>query len=126
MKKHSAKDFFAGILLMTLIFGLTSPAGAALAGKTIQVLTGVEIYVDGVEMKPTDANGKPVETFVYNGTTYHTSKVITNKPKKNAPDCPAKSVRRRSPKFDMRMRFSPLPYPTCSASPGLKSPAMLL
>lgn len=70
MKKHSARDFFAGILLMTLIFGLASPAGAALVGKTIQVFTGVEIYVDGVEMKPTDANGNPVETFVYNGTTY--------------------------------------------------------
>ena len=70
MKKHSTRDFFAGILLMALIFSLASPAGAALVGKTIQVLTGVEIYVDGVEMKPTDANGNPVETFVYNGTTY--------------------------------------------------------
>lgn len=70
MKNHSKRDFFAGILIMSLIFGLALPAGAALAGKTIQVLTGVDIYVDGVEMKPTDANGNPVETFVYNGTTY--------------------------------------------------------
>lgn len=70
MKKHSVRDFFAGILLTALIFGLASPVGAALASKTIQVLTGVDIYVDGVEMKPTDVNGNPVETFVYNGTTY--------------------------------------------------------
>ena len=34
------------------------------------MITGVKIYVDGVEMKPTDANGKPVDTFIYNGTTY--------------------------------------------------------
>lgn len=70
MKKHNARDFLAGVLLMVLIFSLATPAGAALLGKTIQVFTGVEIFVDGVEMKPTDANGKPVETFVYNGTTY--------------------------------------------------------
>ena len=64
------RDILTGALAMALVFALASPAGAALAGKTIQVLTGVDIYVDGVEMKPTDANGKPVDTFVYNGTTY--------------------------------------------------------
>ena len=69
-KMHRVRDILTGALAMALVFALASPAGAALAGKTIQVLTGVDIYVDGVEMKPTDANGKPVDTFVYNGTTY--------------------------------------------------------
>ena len=69
-KMHRVRDILTGALAMALVFALASPAGAALAGKTIQVLTGVAIYVDGVEMKPTDANGKPVDTFVYNGTTY--------------------------------------------------------
>ncbi len=67
---HRVRDFLAGALTMALVAGLAVPAGAAMASKTIQVLTGAEIYVDGVEMEPTDANGNPVETFVYNGTTY--------------------------------------------------------
>ena len=70
MKLHRVRDFLAGALTMALVAGLAVPAGAALASKTIQVLTGSEIYVDGVKMEPTDANGNPVETFVYNGTTY--------------------------------------------------------
>ena len=70
MKLHRVRDFLAGALTMALVAGLAVPAGAALSSKTIQVLTGADIYIDGVEMKPTDANGNPVETFVYNGTTY--------------------------------------------------------
>ena len=69
-RTHNIRGFLTGFLAAVLVFALASPAEAALAGKTIQVLTGVDIYVDGVEMKPTDANGKPVDTFVYNGTTY--------------------------------------------------------
>lgn len=53
----------------------------------------------------------------------NTCKVITNKPKKIAPGCPAKIARRRSPKSDMRVKSSPLPYPVCSGSPGLQFPA---
>ena len=55
---------------MALVTGLISPASAALVGKAINVFTGLTIYVDGEQMHPTDANGNPVETFVYNGTTY--------------------------------------------------------
>lgn len=50
-------------------------------------------------------------------------KVITNKPKKYAPGCPAKIARRRSPKSGMRVKSSPLPYPVCSGFPGLQFPA---
>lgn len=70
MKNHFSHKFLSGVFALLLAAALAAPAGAALVGKTIEVLTGVTIYVDGVEMKPTDANGKPVETFVYNGTTY--------------------------------------------------------
>lgn len=52
-------------------------------------------------------------------------KVITNKPKKYAPDCPAKSVRRRSPKSDMRVKSVLPPYQACSGFPGLQFPATL-
>lgn len=72
MKKQTRniRSFLIGALTMAVAFTLAFPAGAQMVGKTIEVFTGVTIYVDGVEMKPTDANGNPVETFVYNGTTY--------------------------------------------------------
>ncbi|WP_253290997.1 stalk domain-containing protein [Pseudoflavonifractor sp. MSJ-37] len=71
MKLHRARDFAAGVLVATLAMGVAVPAGAAaLTGKKIDVLQGIEIFVDGVRLDPKDANGKSVETFVYNGTTY--------------------------------------------------------
>lgn len=71
MKKTSQfHGFLLGMLTMALLVGLMAPAVAASNQKNITVTTGVPIYVDGVQMKPTDANGKPVETFLYNGTTY--------------------------------------------------------
>ena len=71
MKLHRARDFAAGALVMALTMGVAVPAGAAvLTGKKIDVLQGIEIFVDGVRLDPKDANGKSVETFVYNGTTY--------------------------------------------------------
>ncbi len=84
MKKTiSHKRLWAALAAVTLMAALASPAGAALAGKTIEVLTGVTIYVDGVEMKPTDANGNPVETFVYNGTTYIPLRAVSQSLGKN-------------------------------------------
>ena len=71
MKLHRVRDFAAGALVMALTMGVAVPAGAAvLTGKKIDVLQGIEIFVDGVRLDPKDANGKSVETFVYNGTTY--------------------------------------------------------
>ena len=64
------KGFLAGLLMASLAFGFSNPAMAALVGKTIEVYTGVDIYIDDVKLDPTDANGNPVEAFVYNGTTY--------------------------------------------------------
>ena len=58
-------------LVLIVVTGLFTTAMAAnMTKKSIDVYTGVNIYVDGIEMLPTDANGNPVETFVYNGTTY--------------------------------------------------------
>lgn len=74
MKRRNGKtricDMAAGVLLAVLLTQIVLPAGAALAGKTIQVFTGVDIYVDDVKLEPKDVNGNPVEVFVYNGTTY--------------------------------------------------------
>lgn len=71
--RHSGQKFawfFSGVLAAALVVALFTPALAASAGKTIQVYTGVTIYVDDVKLDPTDANGNPVEPFIYNGTTY--------------------------------------------------------
>lgn len=71
MKKvHQIRDFLIGALTMALLMSILVPAIAATPKKTITVSSDVTIFVDGVEMKPTDVNGNPVETFLYNGTTY--------------------------------------------------------
>lgn len=62
--------FMSGVMAAALVANLLSPALAALASKTIEVFTGVDIYLDDVKLDPRDANGNPVEVFVYNGTTY--------------------------------------------------------
>ncbi|GEM_PF-424773 len=48
----------------------TTAFAANLATKTIEVATGVDIYLDNAEFAPTDAQGNSVEAMVYNGTTY--------------------------------------------------------
>lgn len=70
--------FLSGVLTALLVMSLASPAVAALAGKMIQVYTGVNVYVDDVLIQPKDANGNPVEVFVYNGTTYLPIRAIGN------------------------------------------------
>lgn len=79
----SKRSFLAGVLAALLVTALATPSLAALTGKTIQVLTGAEIYVDGVKLEPTDANGNPVETFVYNGTTYVPLRAVSQSLGKN-------------------------------------------
>ncbi len=71
MKRRGIGGFLLGAVSVMLVFALVTPTSAATLGeKSIKVQTGVEIYVDGIEMRPTDVNGKAVETFIYNGTTY--------------------------------------------------------
>lgn len=68
MKTRKIRNVIAAALVLSLVLAI--PATAALSKKTIEVYTGASIYIDGVELHPTDVNGDPVETFVYNGTTY--------------------------------------------------------
>lgn len=67
--KQKAAWFLSGILAATLVTSLISPA-LALFTKTIQVNSGVNIYMDDKKLTPKDTNGNPVEVFLYNGTTY--------------------------------------------------------
>jgi Copper amine oxidase N-terminal domain./NPCBM/NEW2 domain. len=77
MKKNVA-PFLAGILSCILLSQMILPAAAALVSKTIQVYTGVDIYLNEVKLNPKDANGNPVEVFVYNGTTYLPARAIAD------------------------------------------------
>lgn len=92
-KRTSIRGFVTGALTMALVFALASPAGAQMVGKTIEVFTGITIYVDGAEMKPTDANGKPVDVFVYEGTTYVPLRAVSQSLGENVQyDGPTQSV----------------------------------
>lgn len=66
---HNIRSFLTGVLTTLLVLGLAVPA-LAVATKTIDVSTGVNIYIDDVKLNPTDAAGNPVDVFIYNGTTY--------------------------------------------------------
>lgn len=64
-------------LALAMVLALPIASAAGLAKKTITVSTGVNLVVDGVDVIPTGENGKPVETFLYNGTTYVPIRAIT-------------------------------------------------
>lgn len=68
MKQQFRHGFFAGVLTAGLLLALGLTALAA--GRTITVDDGIRITFNGTAFTPKDANGKPVELFTYNGTTY--------------------------------------------------------
>ncbi len=72
------KGFLTGMLVTAMALGMVNSTVAALVGRTIEVYTGVNVYVDDQLVEPKDANGNPVEVFVYNGTTYLPIRAIGN------------------------------------------------
>lgn len=78
--KHTRniRAFLCGVLVTLLVAGMSNPAMAVLASRTIQVYTGVDVYVDDQKLEPKDANGNPVEVFAYNGTTYLPLRAVGN------------------------------------------------
>ena len=69
MKKNFL-GLFAGMLAGFMLFcgiGVLAAQG----GKSIEAFyRDIRVFVDGGEIVPKDANGKVVEPFIYNGTTY--------------------------------------------------------
>lgn len=61
-------------LVVGLLVGATITGGFVFAksgSETIEAFyNDIKIYVDGVKIEPKDADGKGVEPFIYNGTTY--------------------------------------------------------
>lgn len=62
-------SFALGSAITASLFLTATPAFAAMVGKTIQVATGVNIYVDDQKLIK-DRKGNNAEGFIYNGTTY--------------------------------------------------------
>lgn len=71
MKKTTKLTYLLiGAILAITVMNFALPAFAALAEKAITVYTGVSIFVDDRIIETKDANGKTVEAFIHNGTTY--------------------------------------------------------
>lgn len=70
------KKLLAFGLCVVLLLGIAVPAFAA---DTAAVdYCGVNIVVDGARLCPKDADGKPVEPFILNGTTYLPVRAVAN------------------------------------------------
>jgi hypothetical protein len=72
MKRDKIKGFLVGFLACALLVGLAFPSLAAGSLTTLRdvLVGGITIVIDGQELRPTDANGNPVDPMIYNGTTY--------------------------------------------------------
>jgi hypothetical protein len=65
------------ILAAILIFNLITAVSAAPVNKTITaVYNDIKIIIDGKIIEPKDSAGKPVEPFIYDGTTYLPVKAV--------------------------------------------------
>ncbi len=69
MLNDKIKGAVAGLLI-----GTTLTTGLAFAKNGIEAIqaeySDIKIYMDGVLLSPKDVNGKTVEPFIYDGTTY--------------------------------------------------------
>ncbi len=68
MKRQFQHGFLAGLLTagLLMVLGVTALA----VSRTITVDDGIRITFNGAAFTPRDANGRAVELFTYNGTTY--------------------------------------------------------
>lgn len=76
------KKKMASILGLSLAVALTAslvmPASADQAKKNLSVEANIPVFLDGTQLHPTDVNGKPVEVFLADGTTYVPARAISN------------------------------------------------
>ena len=71
------KKRLPAIILMFALF-LTTSYAANTYRKTITVTSGVNVEFNNEAIDMTDANGKAVEAFIYNGTTYVPIRAVSN------------------------------------------------
>lgn len=90
MKKIKMRIIAGALMLICL---LAVQVGADVLSKTIEVFPGISIFIDGIELKPVDVNGKSLDVFVYEGTTYVPLRAVSqNMGKAVAYDAESKSV----------------------------------
>lgn len=71
MSKEKLRGFIVGVMVMTLVFSFSISTYALIGSKSIIAsYNNIKIYIDQKSITPKDANGKIVEPFIYNGTTY--------------------------------------------------------
>ena len=71
MFKEKLKGFVTGALAMGVLLGGFGAVNAKKATEAIEIAyNNIKIYVDGMKVEPKDANGRDIEPFIYNGTTY--------------------------------------------------------
>jgi hypothetical protein len=81
MKKYPR---IAGVVLAAvMLLAMALPAGAALVNKTIEVNSGISVYLDDSKLIPTDVNGKAVDAFESGGTTYLPARALSEALGKN-------------------------------------------
>ncbi len=73
------KKKIAALVTALAVFSSTLAVTALAFGtqREITVKDGVSVYMNGEEIEMTDANGNPVDAFVYNGTTYLPARAIS-------------------------------------------------
>lgn len=76
--KRQWKDFVAGILVTLLAVGTVTTGLAAYQKQATLNYSDIKITMDGEKVNPTDANGKTVEPFAIDGTTYLPIRAIAN------------------------------------------------
>lgn len=71
MKKDKLKGFLSGVVVTTLVLGLSLTAFAATGQSNITVgYNNIKVYVNEKLANLKDPNGNAIEPFTYNGTTY--------------------------------------------------------
>ncbi len=79
MKLREKRTFFVCCLACVLLFSAPVQAMASSLTRKIEVtFRDIKIYIDGTLTTPKDVNGKVVEPFVYQGTTYLPLRAISN------------------------------------------------
>lgn len=118
------KNFFKCTAGLLAVAALTSGVVfAKQASETINVIyDNIKIMIDGKEYLPTDANGKSVEPFIYNGTTYLPVRAIANAFDKDVDwEAQTSTVTLGSKNYDWLDQMGYVDYETSSVQSTMKA-----